>query len=69
MRTYSLKIDNGIAQSAQGQLKQVPGAEQPSSSVTGEFVLFDAEGNPHVHKYIADENGYSVTGALVPQAP
>lgn len=56
---YSFETENGIASSAQGQLKN-PGTETEALVITGSYSYTGEDGVPVVITYIADENGFQV---------
>lgn len=55
---YSVATSNGIQAQEQGSLKQVPGAETPSISVSGSFQYPGPDGQLITVNYIADEEGF-----------
>lgn len=55
---YSVETSNGIVQNESGEVRQVPGAEEPAVVVHGEYSYPSPDGT-HVHvSYTADENGF-----------
>ncbi|TDG53416.1 hypothetical protein AWZ03_000234 [Drosophila navojoa] len=63
---YSLELNNGNQQEAEGNLKQI--GEEQAIVVKGSFAWVDTEGKVHSITYIADENGYQPQGEDIPVA-
>ncbi|CAH0627161.1 unnamed protein product [Chrysodeixis includens] len=66
--SYSYETGNGISASQKGALKDV-GAEEPALQVEGQFQYPADDGSQVALTYIANENGYQPSGALLPTPP
>ncbi|XP_054262281.1 endocuticle structural glycoprotein SgAbd-3-like [Macrosteles quadrilineatus] len=65
---YDFETENGIASSAQGQLKNA-GTDTEALVITGSYSYTGDDGVPVVITYIADENGFQPQGAILPTPP
>ncbi|KAI5631612.1 insect cuticle protein domain-containing protein [Phthorimaea operculella] len=70
--SYNFETENGIFNSAIGELKQAKdedGKPQTVVVVRGEYTYTDEEGKQHTVSYLADETGFHPQSADIPVAP
>ncbi|XP_073956985.1 larval cuticle protein LCP-17-like [Choristoneura fumiferana] len=65
---YAYETSNGIAASAQGDIKDF-NSDHASQSVAGQFRYTSPDGTPVEVSYVADENGFQPKGDHLPVAP